>query len=287
MLTYPRYFLLFIIYSFFGWCCEVIYVGLFVERKFVNRGFLHGPICPIYGFGGLIVMFGLKHFSGTWIQLFFTSLLFCSILEYVTSWLLETLFRTKWWDYSDLKFNINGRICLLNSVLFGIGGVICAHFVQPLLMTIVMMFTDQAAEWTARIFLFLLFVDLMITLRRLVDFSTTMVNLKDFMETLQERFSEADWFKNTSISEMLASVKKQAELHREEFNQSLLEKVEVFSRHQRNAESFMKRFPTMTSYIYRQPLLHIKSKLKEGIAEKKTMALARRKAKKAAKQVNR
>jgi len=275
MTVYPRLFLLFIIYSFFGWCSEVLYVGIFVEHKFVNRGFLHGPICPIYGFGGLIVMYGLRNWNGSWIGLFFASAFFCSVLEYLTSWILETLFQTKWWDYSDQKFNLNGRICLLNSFLFGIMGVLCTYYVQPLLVSLVMLLSDNTAEWTADAVLAALVTDFLITLRRLVAFSTTLGKFKEFTESLQERFSTDTWFKNSSIAEMFASIKKQAESHRGQFSQTLLDKVESFSSHQRNAESFLRRFPTMTSSIYKLPLAHFKTRLAEEVAEKKALAKAR------------
>jgi len=282
MLTFSRVFLIFLAYSFLGWCMEVIYVGLFVEHKFVNRGMLHGPICPIYGFGGLIVLLGLERWKDTWIELFFASMFLCSLLEYVTSWILEKLFQTKWWDYSDQKFNLNGRVCMLNSVLFGLGGMLFAHFVHPFVMWIVMAFSDTQAEWTARGLSILLSTDIIITAGRLVNFSNTMSKLKEFTESLQERFAGAEWFRNESLSEMLASIRQQSQLHKEQFNQALLDKVETFSRHQKNAESFLKRFPTMSSRTYTMPLSHIRTSLKAGIEERKAIAHARREARKQA-----
>src|SRR5690606_28058615 len=99
--------LLFFIYSFVGYISEVIYCSA-RERKFVNRGFLYGPLCPIYGFGGLLVVFLLQPFSYSFPLLFLMAVLVTTILEYVGSWVLETLFDMKWWDYSDYKLNING-----------------------------------------------------------------------------------------------------------------------------------------------------------------------------------
>ena len=123
-------FLIFLIYSVIGWISEVIYCSI-LQHKLVNRGFLHGPICPVYGFGGLLVVFFLEPFAGNIFYLFFMASIVTSVLEYATSWVLETIFATKWWDYSDLRFNIHGRICLLNSLLFGLMSVVGVKIMHP------------------------------------------------------------------------------------------------------------------------------------------------------------
>jgi len=97
--------LLFFVYSFIGYVCEILYVSS-IQRRFVDRGFLHGPICPVYGFGALLVIFLLKPVSHSIPILFISAVILTSVLEYFTGFLLETLFNTKWWDYSQYKFNI-------------------------------------------------------------------------------------------------------------------------------------------------------------------------------------
>ena len=82
------------------------------QRKPVNRGFLNGPICPVYGFGALIIVFTLENVKGNLLALFLASAVLTCTLEYITSYLLEKLFKTQWWDYSKRRFNLNGRICL-------------------------------------------------------------------------------------------------------------------------------------------------------------------------------
>jgi len=101
------YFLYFIIYSFMGWMMEVI-CKLFELKRFVNRGFLIGSICPIYGYGvlGIILLVGRN--TTDLLSVFLKSILVCSILEYFTSYLMEKLFHARWWDYSRRKYNING-----------------------------------------------------------------------------------------------------------------------------------------------------------------------------------
>ncbi len=110
-------FLLFSIYSFLGWLMEVVNT-LRVEKKFVNRGFLVGPFCPIYGFGVLLMTIMLKKYQNDIVATFIFSILICGILEYFTSFFLEKIFHARWWDYSNRKFNINGRICLENLFIF-------------------------------------------------------------------------------------------------------------------------------------------------------------------------
>ena len=126
------FFITFISYAFIGWLFEVIII--FIEfRKLVNRGFLIGPYLPIYGFGAQFITILLQKYSNDIIVLFVFSMLICSILEYFTSYIMEKVFRARWWDYSDRKFNINGRICLRNMIAFGVLGVIIIKFINPLI----------------------------------------------------------------------------------------------------------------------------------------------------------
>ena len=121
MLTVCQWFLAFLFYSFAGWCCETVYCSV-LQGKLVNRGFLNGPLCPVYGFGALLVIFLLQGTQQTPMALFFSGMLVTSVLEYFTSWLLEKLFHMKWWDYSGYIFNIDGRVCLEGLIIFGLGG---------------------------------------------------------------------------------------------------------------------------------------------------------------------
>ena len=113
------YFLLFIIYAVIGWCMEVI-CKLIQYKKFVDRGFLIGPYCPIYGVGALLITFFLNKYVQDPVVLFVMAVVVCGILEYLTSYFMEKIYHARWWDYSSKKFNINGRICLSNLIAFGI-----------------------------------------------------------------------------------------------------------------------------------------------------------------------
>ena len=128
--TIKLYFLLFLIYSFMGWCMEVC-VSLVTRKKFVNRGFLIGPYCPIYGWGAILITLLLSYFTDKPILLFFMAILICGTLEYLTSFFMEKIYHLRWWDYSNKKFNINGRVCLDTIIPFGILGTTIMYVTNP------------------------------------------------------------------------------------------------------------------------------------------------------------
>ena len=138
--VFLEYFLAFILYSFIGWCAEVV-LGFIMHKKFINRGFLMGPYCPIYGCGMMLIVILLKNYLEEPLVLFILSMVICLVLEYVTSYLMELIFKARWWDYSDKKFNINGRVCLEYALLFGIGGTLIMYVVHPFVMNIVSKFS--------------------------------------------------------------------------------------------------------------------------------------------------
>ncbi|MEG1309770.1 MAG: putative ABC transporter permease [Bacilli bacterium] len=117
------YFLLFIIYSIIGWAVEMIVTSI-DTKKIVNRGFLIGPYCPVYGIGAISIIIMLSKYKDDFVALFILAIVICSLIEYLTSYLMEKIFNARWWDYSHLSFNINGRICLGNSIIFGLGGLL-------------------------------------------------------------------------------------------------------------------------------------------------------------------
>ena len=261
-------FLIFIIFSVVGWISEVLYVGIFHEYKFVNRGFLHGPVCPVYGFGGVVILILPVSLYSTWIPLFFSSMVMCTLVEYFVSWIMERMFHARWWDYSNYKFNINGRICLLNSVLFGFMGLGIIHFVYPQILNFLNWLGDVVIQISSDVIGVVLTVDLLVTIRKLVDFSATMEKIKTFSESLRDHYGSEAWFHGESFEAMLASVKEHAASGKDMISQSVLEKVEKFqTARNRAAESFMAHFPTMKSIQYKDELEHLKNRLKTKVKE--------------------
>ena len=152
-------FLQFIIYSFIGYLAEVIYCSS-MQKKLVNRGFLFGPICPIYGIGSVLAIYSLGSFKNNPILVFILGIFITSTLEYYTSYIFEKIFHNKWWDYSYRKDNINGRICLGNSIYFGLGILVVIYLLNPSLDGILQNIPNNIIMIFAAIFFVILLVDL-------------------------------------------------------------------------------------------------------------------------------
>ena len=133
---FSNYVLYFIIYSFIGWLLEVL-CKFIDDKKFVNRGFLLGPICPIYGYGVVLIVLLMGSNDNDLLSIFLKSIFICSVLEYFTSFIMERLFKARWWDYSQKRFNINGRICLETMLPFGLGATIILYSVHPKIIYLV------------------------------------------------------------------------------------------------------------------------------------------------------
>lgn len=151
-------FLLFIIYSFLGWVMEEILVSV-KEKKIVDRGFLIGPICPIYGCGALLITIVLAKYHSDIPVLFILATVLGAALEYFTSYIMEKLFKVRWWDYSHDKYNLNGRICLKTSIGFGILGVLMVHFLNPFFTHLLSLVPNTILQTIAIILAVLLVVD--------------------------------------------------------------------------------------------------------------------------------
>lgn len=125
-----RFVWIFFIYAFLGWCTEVSYAAL-MTGKFVNRGFLNGPVCPVYGFGVVIVLAALAPLEDNLLLLFLGSVILTSALEWLTGFVLEKLFHQRWWDYSDEPFNLGGYICLRFSIAWGFACMFVVKLLHP------------------------------------------------------------------------------------------------------------------------------------------------------------
>jgi len=156
-------FILFLIYSIIGWVIETIFCSI-EQKKFADRGFLIGPICPIYGFGGTFMTLLLTKYLDDPLALFIMAVVICSVLEYLTSYIMEKLFNTRWWDYSDKRFNINGRVCLSNAVCFGFLGIILLYFVNPFLVALLSKIPDNILIIISIILFILLIFDFIISM---------------------------------------------------------------------------------------------------------------------------
>ena len=181
------YFLLFLIYSFLGWCIET--VGNLIQRhKFVNRGFLLGPYCPIYGGGAILITLLLKYFIDNPILLFIMAIVVCGILEYITSFVMEKIFHLRWWDYSNKKVNINGRVCLNTIIPFGILGMIIMYWTNPFFIDKLNMLSYDTLNIVFYICLTIYVTDIIISLTTIsiIKNTTTMVNRENKEDNTEE-----------------------------------------------------------------------------------------------------
>ena len=165
----------FITYSFFGWVMESIFRSI-CEKKLINTGFLIGPFCPIYGVGAIIMLLFLKRFSDNLAILFIASVVVLTIWEYLVGILLEKLFHTKYWDYSKNKFNFQGRICLTNSIFWGILGVVFVKYIHPAIESLI-----EKID-----FRILIFVYSILGIVILVDMITSIIKAKNIKVTLEK-----------------------------------------------------------------------------------------------------
>ena len=178
-------FLIFIIYSITGWLLEVI-CKLIETKKFVNRGFLIGPWCPIYGCGCTLIIFLLSKYKTDLPVLFVMSMIICSVLEYFTSYLMEKLFKARWWDYSRWKYNINGRICLETMIPFGLLGTLLVHFVHPFVLSIINIFSTSTIEIVSISLLVLFIIDNIISYDIMFRLRIPKINIKINKDSTEE-----------------------------------------------------------------------------------------------------
>lgn len=187
---------LFCIYAFLGWCTEVIYAGV-AEGRVVNRGFLNGPVCPIYGVGMLGVLFLLGPVQDRLFTLFLLGMLLCSALELVGGWILEKVFHTRWWDYSDKPLQFGGYICLGFSILWGLAVVFVVRLIQPLIMGLIHWMPPLLGIILLPVFGAVLLADFIITVK-------TIVGLKRQLGEL-ERLAQALHSVSDSLSDKLGA----------------------------------------------------------------------------------
>ena len=196
-------FLLFIIYSILGWVMETI--AVFIDsKKLVNRGFLIGPYCPIYGVGCILIIVILTNFLNYPVLLFVISALICSIVEYLTSFFMEKLFKARWWDYSDRRFNLNGRICLSNTVIFGILGWLILYFLNPVIYKLINYIPNEIRYIVSSVIFILFLVDVVISCNLMTKIKKfAFENNKDNTEEITNKIKEILFSKNVLIKRII------------------------------------------------------------------------------------
>ena len=205
------YFLLYFIYSIIGWFVEVG-LAFYEHKKFVNRGFLIGPYCPIYGVGCLLLTILLSKYINEPGVIFAFSIFICATLEYLTSYLMEKIFKLRWWDYSNMKFNINGRICLETLIPFGIIGVLVVKYISPFLINTINSINFNVLVIINIIILSILITDILISFNVVFNLKNVTRNLnKDSTEEIKKaiyKFIHNNIFMYNRIVKAFPNMKK-------------------------------------------------------------------------------
>ena len=176
-MSFLKIFLLFWLFSVLGWILEEL-AFIVADRKLVNRGFLIGPYCPIYGFGALIMLI-ISPYKDHMFVCFILALVLCSVLEYFASYLMEKIFKIRWWDYSKEKHNLDGRICLKNLTHFGIGAIAVVELLNPLIDKYLFRVEPKLLIILSLIFLTLILIDLTVSTQAIASLKLNILKLKN------------------------------------------------------------------------------------------------------------
>ncbi|HAQ63908.1 MAG TPA: hypothetical protein DCR23_05545 [Ruminococcaceae bacterium] len=187
-----NYFLWFVFYSVSGWIIETLLFAV-RDKKSVKRGFLFGPLCPIYGTGAVVCTLIMYGRITNFFVLFIAGLVLCDTIEYVTHYVMEKAFHAKWWDYSNQRFNIKGRICLASSLLFGGGVAVLIKFIQPAVMSVTDRIPFTAKAIAAFIIYSVLIVDVAFTIQSLKDIIKSLKEIQNYaVENAQQKIDRTD-----------------------------------------------------------------------------------------------
>lgn len=274
------YFILyFFVYGFLGWCTEVGFAAC-KEKKFVNRGFLNGPICPIYGIGvGIVVQF-LTPYKGNLILLYVTSVVFVTALEWVTGFILERVFHNKWWDYSKMPLNLNGYVCLLFSLIWGVACVLIVDFIHPLIHKVLSWIPFSVGIVLIIVLGIAVFVDVYVTASTILKMNRHLEKMKEIAIELHRISDELGESIYQEIVEMLERRDEWKEKMQEAsdgvkgkiqgVSDEAMEKIadlkkkykEVGGKGIRVSRRLLKAFPRIESKKYREAMEDLKQYLK-------------------------
>lgn len=197
------YILYFFFYSAAGWLGESIYCSI-GERRLINRGFLTGPMCPIYGTGTLVLTVCLYNpFRDKLVLVFFAGLVLCDIVEYITSYLMEKLFHARWWDYSNEFLNIKGRICLKHSLYWGVASVAFVWLIHPYVEKLFQRLPENLIMPFAAVILSVFLIDVINSVRKALDIRKIQLKLQQLVESVGQMPSNVV----TAVEEMAVEFK--------------------------------------------------------------------------------
>lgn len=267
--------LYFFVYGFLGWCTEVIFAA-FKQRRFVNRGFLNGPICPIYGVGVTLVIACLEAFQSNLLLLYISSVILVTVLEGITGWAMDKLFHNKWWDYSKLPFNIGGYVCLLFSLIWGVACVFIVYFVHPLIHQVLSLIPHTAGIALIVILGIALLSDMIVTTSAIVKFNQYLERLKYITDELHAISNQigSELYQNVMhVLDMQESSRQKLDDVKLEVSEEIrMQIVELKTRAQnlgekipKPARRLLKAFPKLESRNYKAQLELFRQKLEQHL----------------------
>lgn len=223
------YFLLFyfIIYAFLGWCTEVVYAAI-TTGEFVNRGFLNGPVCPIYGFGIAAIVAFLTPVSNNPALLFAGSTIITSVIELITGWILEKAFHTRWWDYSDVPFNIGGYICLKFSLAWGLACVLIMDIIHPVIHDLILKIDFETGKIILSVAFAAIAVDCVATVQSVLKLNRQLKKINYIaskIKALSDDIGQVLYSESISLMEKSEEVKTSLEGQKTSINELLDEKI--------------------------------------------------------------
>ncbi len=263
MLTLCRLFLWFLFYSFAGWVYESTLCSI-TERKWVNRGFLYGPLCPIYGSGAVLILLALGRLTNP-LVLFLSGMTLCSILEYAVSWLMEKLFHARWWDYSHMRFQLNGRICLLGAVVFGLFAMVLVLWIHPAVYRMTLLIPDLWIYLSSGFLAAAVITDTAVTTVRTLEMNHKLQEIQNalngFLEESREKVKE---LKGAASLERIRAFRANL-LESFESSRFCSDRIRTLLQKRSSQESrFLRTFPRMHSIRYAEAF----QKLREAAAKK-------------------
>ena len=185
------YFLYFMIYATIGWILEEIYAYA-TKKKIANRGFFIGPYCPIYGIGCIAIIFLLSSYKDQPAGMFVLAIVICSALEYITSYLMEKIFKARWWDYSKTKYNINGRVCADTMIPFGIIACVVIYVLHPAIISVIDKIPNDTLNIITIVLVVIFITDLIASFHIVNNFKKTIkkVSLEDRTDDINNYIRE-------------------------------------------------------------------------------------------------
>lgn len=267
-------FLMFCFWSFIGWCVEVVDMT-YETGEYQNRGFLNMPICPIEGFGVIMVVIFFRPISHTIIPLFLACTVLCTALEYFVGWLFEKLFHARWWDYSHMKFNYKGLICLRNSLFFGAGCVICIRFVQPMVIKAIDTIPIKAGMVIVVIMAILIAVDTVISVMAVKKLNERFRRIDEISELMLSgsvkvgmKLASGTLKVKTNVDRII-DVKDNVVEKVQDMNAANMDKLKSeYSRLIEEKDAFTERLAkTLIKHRYSKSLVAVKNRIKGKITE--------------------